>query len=148
MPTSPAVCYTHAIPCLTYQDAPAAIRWLVDVLGAEARQVYPGPGATVAHAELWLGSACVMLGSAKENGLPAGVGQGTVYVVAGDAHGVVDALHARVVRAGARIVTPLGDTSYGSREFACLDPEGNAWSVGTYVPPAAAAGGDEAAGRP
>lgn len=126
--------YTHAVPCLTYADAPAAIAWLVDVLGAEARHVYPGPEGTVAHAELWFGEACVMLGSRKEdNGLPQGMGQSTVYLVAEDAQ-AVEALHARAAASGARVVISLRDTDYGSREFGCLDPEGNAWSVGTYVP--------------
>ena len=47
-----------------------------------------------------------------------------------------DALHARAVAAGAKIETALHDTSYGSREFACRDPEGNLWSLGTYWPKA------------
>ena len=45
-----------------------------------------------------------------------------------------DALHATVKAAGARIETELYDTPYGSREFACRDPEGNLWSFGTYWP--------------
>jgi len=131
---APSTRYTHVVPCLTYADAPAAIAWLVDVLGAEARHVSPGPNGTVAHAELWFGGACVMLGSRKEGGpLPQDAGRGVVYLVTEDAQ-AVDAAHARAVAAGARVVVPPGDTDYGSHEFACLDPEGNAWSVGTYVP--------------
>ena len=30
----------------------------------------------------------------------------------------------------------LHDTDYGSRDFACRDPEGNLWSFGTYRPKA------------
>ncbi|MBR1205399.1 MULTISPECIES: hypothetical protein [unclassified Bradyrhizobium] len=30
----------------------------------------------------------------------------------------------------------LRDTDYGSRDFACRDPEGNLWSFGTYWPKA------------
>ena len=130
---------THAIPCLTYDDAPGAIRWLVEVLGAEARHVYPGSGDTVAHAELWFGAACVMLGSRKDSGLPDGTGRGTVYLVVATPE-AVDALHARAAASGTRIVNALRDTDYGSREFACRDPEGNAWSIGTYAPAAPAAG--------
>jgi uncharacterized glyoxalase superfamily protein PhnB len=131
---APARGATHAVPCLAYADAPAAVAWLVRVLGAEARHVYPGPDHTVAHAELWFGGACVMLGSLKEGALPPSApGQATVYVVLPDA-GAVDALHARAAEAGARIAIPLQDTPYGSRDFACLDPEGNGWSFGTYAP--------------
>jgi uncharacterized glyoxalase superfamily protein PhnB len=131
---APPLPCTHAIPCLTYRDAPAAVRWLVEVLGAEARQVHPGPDDTVAHAELWFGAGCVMLGSAKHDGrMPEGTGTGTVYLVLATRE-AVDALHARVVAAGARVTVPLRDTDYGSRDFVCRDPEGNAWSFGTYAP--------------
>lgn len=125
---------THAVPCLRYADAPAAVDWLVRVLGAEARHVYPGPDGTVAHAELWFGAACVMLGSLKPDGRPpTAPGQGAVYVVAPDA-AAVDALHARAVAAGAPIAITLRDTEYGSHDFGCLDPEGNFWGFGTYAP--------------
>lgn len=128
---------THAIPCLRYANAPAAIDWLVRVLGAEARHVYPGPNDTVAHAELWFGAGCVMLGSFKDDGMPPSIpGQSTVYIVAEDAD-AVDALHARAVAAGARISMSLHDTDYGSHDFGCLDPEGNSWGFGTYAPASA-----------
>jgi uncharacterized glyoxalase superfamily protein PhnB len=45
-----------------------------------------------------------------------------------------DKHHERAVAAGARIVHPLTDQDYGSREYSCMDPEGNLWSFGTYVP--------------
>lgn len=139
LPPLPAVRPTHAIPGLRYTDAPAAIAWLVEVFGAEARHVYPGPDGTVAHAELWFGDACVMLGSFKHDGAPpTRPGEGMLYVVAGSPD-AVDARHARAAAAGARIVMPLHDTDYGSRDFACADPEGNWWAFGSYVPPAAAA---------
>lgn len=139
LPPLPAVRPTHAIPALRYTDAPAAITWLVEVLGAEARHVYPGPDGTVAHAELWLGDACVMLGSFRADAAPpTRPGEGMVYVVAGSAD-AVDARHARAVAAGARIVTALHDTDYGSRDFACADPEGNWWAFGSYTPPTVAA---------
>ena len=35
-----------------------------------------------------------------------------------------------------RIEMELRDTDYGSRDFACRDPEGNLWSFGTYWPKA------------
>jgi len=30
------------------------------------------------------------------------------------------------------VLRPLAETDYGSTEFAFLDPEDNAWSVGSY----------------
>lgn len=136
MSTSPAAPttaqFTAVIAGLRYDDAPAAIAWLVDVLGAEARHVYPGPNGTVAHAELWFGGGCVMLGSVKDD-LPHRPGTGSTYVVASGPE-VVDAVHARAVAAGARIIRPLHETEYGSHDFGCADPEGNVWHFGTYAP--------------
>lgn len=131
-----AVPCTHAIPALTYAGAPAAIRWLVETLGADARTVHPGPDGTIAHAELWFGDGCVMLGSRTPgNPLPDGTGRTSVYLVLAS-RDAVDALHGRATAAGARIAIALRDTDYGSRDFACLDPEGNAWCFGTYAPAA------------
>lgn len=133
-PRTAAIPCTHAIPGLTYADAPAAIRWLVDALGAEARTVHAGPDGTVAHAELWFGAGCVMLGSRRTDGaLPDGAGRSSVYLVLAS-RDAVDAMHGRAVAAGARLAITLRDTDYGSRDFACLDPEGNAWCFGTYAP--------------
>ena len=122
--------FTHAIPCLTYDDARAAIAFLVDVLGAEARHVYDGPNGTVAHAELWFGNGCIMLGSARE-GMPARVT--AIYIVTDNA-ATVDTLYERARNAGATISMALRDTDYGSHDFACRDPEGNTWNFGTYAP--------------
>jgi uncharacterized glyoxalase superfamily protein PhnB len=139
LPPLPAVRCSHAIPGLHYQDAPAAIRWLVEVLGAEARRVYPGPDGTVAHAELWFGDGCVMLGSFRDDGLPpTRPGESSVYLVL-ESPEAVGAMFARATAGGARILRPLHDTAYGSRDFGCADPEGNVWHFGTYAPELAGA---------
>ncbi len=39
-------------PALRYDDAPAAVRFLVDVLGFTETLVVPGPEGSIAHAEL------------------------------------------------------------------------------------------------
>ncbi len=43
-----------------------------------------------------------------------------------------DALFARAAAAGAEVVRALRDEDYGSHGFTVRDPEGNAWSFGTY----------------
>jgi uncharacterized glyoxalase superfamily protein PhnB len=55
-------------------------------------------------------------------------GTGLVYVQTADP----DAVHTRAAAAGAEILQPLTDQPYGSRECAVRDPEGVAWSFGTY----------------
>ena len=132
-PISTAKCKA-AIPCVNFTDAHAGIKWLVDTLSADARHVHDGPDNTVAHAELWFGNSCVMIGSLKDNGMPPHrAGESAVYIVA-DSATLVDALYARVQAANARIAITLRDTDYGSHDFGVLDPEGNFWGFGTYMP--------------
>lgn len=132
-PNSAARCKA-SIPSVSYTDAHAGIKWLVDTLGAEARHVYDGPDNTVAHAELWFGNACVMIGSLKDNGMPPHqAGESAVYIVA-DSAALIDELYARVQETNARIAITLRDTDYGSHDFSVFDPEGNFWSFGTYMP--------------
>lgn len=127
---------THAIPCIPYDDAEVAIDWLVRTFGAEARQVFRTADGLVSHGELWFGAGCVMTNSIKANRVRTSrPGEAAVYIVAPDA-AAVDRLHESAVNAGATIVISLRDTDYGSHDFACLDPEGNFWSFGTYAPPA------------
>ena len=127
-------------PSARYNDAKAAIAWLTSVLGFEARVVHPGEGESIAHAELSLGGNLIMVGTAKSDCFgqsPKSVGgvTGAVYIAL-DSPAHIDAAYARAKAAGGDIVRDLGDTDYGSREFAVADPEGHVWSFGTYRPQA------------
>jgi uncharacterized glyoxalase superfamily protein PhnB len=117
------------IPTFRYDDARAAIAFLIDAFGFEEHAVYEGAGVVV-HAELKLGDAYIMLGAVREGNADLAGGPSTTYVVVDDP----DAHHARAVAAGAEIVRELTDQDYGSREYAAKDPGGNVWSFGTYRP--------------
>lgn len=119
----------NLFPALRYQNAPAAIDWLVDVFGFTKQAVFANPDGSIGHAQLQLGTAVVGLNSAITiPGNPwSEVGQG-IYVALKD----VDAHHARAVKAGAEIVMPLEDKSYGSREYGARDLDGHLWGFGTY----------------
>ena len=56
------------VPCLRYDNAPAAIKWLVDVFGFEEHLVVPGENDTIVHAQLSFGPGMIMLGSDKNDG--------------------------------------------------------------------------------
>ena len=124
------------IPCLQYRDARAAIDWLGRAFGFEKHALHEGPDGTVAHAEIRLGSAFVMLGSNTnalfnwKSPLDAGCVTQSIYIVLGD----VDAHCARARAAGAEIVRDLNTTDYGSREYTARDPDGHLWHFGTYRP--------------
>jgi uncharacterized glyoxalase superfamily protein PhnB len=124
-------------PTVSYRDADAALAFLADVLGFTAVTVHRGgPERPVTHAELrWPGGGGVMLGSEPVGGRWSGgagaPGTSAVYLstsVAG-----LDAVAARVRDAGWVVLRSLAETDYGAREMAVADPEGNAWSVGTYL---------------
>lgn len=121
-------------PCLHYQDAPAAIDWLERAFGFRKLMAIPNPDGSIAHAEVQLDGAVVMVGSAKpERGwlsprdLP-GLNQ-TVYLVVAD----VDAHYQTARAAGAEIVDELVDHDYG-RMYTARDLEGHVWSFGNYRP--------------
>lgn len=125
-------------PALRYRDAPAMIGWLQKAFGFEKHVVYEGPDGSIAHAQLALGSAMIMLGGVRDDeygalaGEPGGKSGQAIYVAVDDA----DAHHARAKAAGAEIVMGLTDQDYGSRDYICRDPEGYLWCFGTYWPKA------------
>jgi uncharacterized glyoxalase superfamily protein PhnB len=117
-------------PTLSYDDAQAAIDFLVEAFGATRHAVYSGDDGTIQHAELRFGNGIVMLGSSSGE-MPATRGRsGGVYIVVADP----DEHCARAREAGAEIVRELHDTEYGSRTYAAKDLEGNSWYFGTYQP--------------
>jgi uncharacterized glyoxalase superfamily protein PhnB len=120
-------------PTLTYRDAPAAIRFLVEGFGFEEHLVVPGAAdGEVVHCELvWPEGGGVMLGSAQRSVGEVGataVGAASVYVVTDRP----DEIHAQALARGATEIRGLKDEDYGSRGFTVADPEGNRWSFGTY----------------
>lgn len=122
-------------PTLNYVDAPAAIRFLVDVFGFEAVLVVPGEDdSVVEHAQLrWPEGGGVMLGTANRPGnvfSERPLGAASTYVVTDD----LDRVHESAMAAGCLVVRALQVEEYGggSRGFSVRDPEGNIWSFGDY----------------
>ena len=134
----------HAlIPCLRYEDAPAAILFLCDAFGFVPHVVYTDEDdqQIVHHAQLLLDGNMIMLGSVRDDAddnlygwMTPGEAEGItmcVYAVVAD----VDAHHAIAVAAGAEIVTPPHDNQgYPGRGYDARDPEGHVWSFGSYDP--------------
>lgn len=135
----PAPPYPTITPSLLYHDAPAAIDWLERAFGFRRHLVVPGPGNSIAHAQLTFGHGMVMLGSAESFSHPemmtsvraaGGIGTQAVCVRVDD----VDGHHDRAVAAGAVVTLPLQDVPYGGRAYSCRDPEGHVWHFGSYDP--------------
>ena len=129
---------SHLIPSMRYRDAAAAIDWLCRVLGFSRYLVVQGEGSVIAHAQLTLGDGMIMLGSERDDDFgqvlavpgPQGVNTQSAYMVVDDPQ----ALYDRAVEARAEIVMTLQHPEYGGAFFACRDPEGHVWSIGSYDP--------------
>jgi uncharacterized glyoxalase superfamily protein PhnB len=117
-------------PVFRYQDAHGAMDWLTRAYGFTRHEVFEGPDHSIVHAELRLGPGALVLSSAG-----AAIGQNPWSTVRCGLYlctAAVDAIHDRARAAGADIVQPINDTSYGAREFSLRDPGGHLWSFGTY----------------
>ena len=119
------------IPTFHYDDAHAAMDFLERAFGFERRGVFEGDGI-VQHAELEGYGGWIMLGSSRPDS-PYDIGKQSVYVVIDED---VDAHCERARAAGADVFREPQDQPYGGRDYSCRDPEGNAWSFGSYAPKA------------
>jgi uncharacterized glyoxalase superfamily protein PhnB len=128
------------IPSIRYENAPAAIDFLVRAFGFERHAVHADPAdpSIIHHAPLVWQNQMIMLGSPRHDprycwrlAREAGGVTTSLYLVVDDP----DAHHARAAAAGAEIVGPPHDNEgYPGRGYEARDPEGNAWSFGSYDP--------------
>ncbi|WP_293881309.1 VOC family protein [Sphingomonas sp.] len=137
MPVRPAI-----IPCLRYADAPAAIDFLCEAFGFVRHAVYAEPNdpKLIHHAQLIRDDQMIMLSTAVSSEFStaapmvsvaeAGGNTQSAYIVIDD----VDAHAATARAAGAQIYMEPKDQEYGGRGYGARDPEGNAWSFGSYDP--------------
>jgi PhnB protein len=128
--------YRRITPCLVVDGAAKAIEFYADVFGATERMRFPGPGGGVAHAELEIGDAVLIVEDADPHrgtsapppgGLPGTPVFQFVYVED------VDATVARAAELGATVRRPPEDQFYGDRDAFLVDPFGQAWTVATHV---------------
>lgn len=119
------------IPALRYNDSASALQFLQQVFGLTPGALVTNDDGSIAHAELWIGDGCVMIGQMHDivPWLPE-PGTGNVYAVVDDPDRHFDITKV----AGADILVEPYDTDYGSREYSVRDVEGNVWSFGTYLP--------------
>jgi uncharacterized glyoxalase superfamily protein PhnB len=120
-----------------YRDAPAAITWLGKAFGFEPTMQFPDEQGGIAHSELRLGDAVIVVFSdhdgyerAPRKGETCGLG---IYLtVAGQSD--VDAIHQQAVGAGATSVWQPEMSEYGNYRCRVLDLEGFEWTFGTHRP--------------
>lgn len=120
-------------PYLGVSDAVSAIEFYKK--GFRAVELYrlSDPSGKIAHAEIKIGNAAVMLADEHPdhghfspqslNGSPV-----ALHIYVGD----VDAFVSRAVEAGAKILQPVEDQFYGDRSGKIEDPFGHLWMISTH----------------
>lgn len=128
--------YNTLTPYLVIKDAAKAIDYYKKVFGATELVRMPGPGGTVAHAELQIGDSRIML--ADEN--PAmGQGYTSASTIGGSPVSLyvylpnVDEVFKRAIAEGAKELKPVQDQFYGDRSGFLRDPFGHLWGIATHV---------------
>ncbi len=128
--------YRRVTPVLVVSDAVRALAFYAEVFGATERSRFPGPGGTVAHAEIEIGDSVVIVEDASPSmgtlAPPAGGLEGTpahLFLYVDDVDAVVD----RALKGGATLKRPAQDQFYGDRDAFIVDPAGHAWVVATHI---------------
>ena len=126
--------YTAVTPYLTITGAAKAIEFYKRAFGAEETMRLAMPDGKIAHAEISIGGARVMLHdeAPQWNALsPQTVGDtsSTVMLYVDDADAVVK----RAADAGATVTMPVADQFYGDRCGNIKDPFGHKWAIATHV---------------
>jgi PhnB protein len=124
----------HAVtPYLIIKGASRAIDFYKNAFGATEIMRMPGPGGSIAHAEIKIGDSPIMLADEQQQGpyrSPESFG-GTpvslmIYVPD------VDKTFTQAIDAGAKEDRAVQDQFYGDRSGNLTDPFGHAWTVSTH----------------
>jgi PhnB protein len=128
--------YRRVTPCLVVHSGVKALEFYAEVFGATERMRFPGPGGTVAHAEMQIGDSVVIVeDEVPEQGSkappPGGVAgsPSSLFLYVED----VDAVIARAVQLGATLQRAPQDQFYGDRDGYIVDPFGHGWTIATHV---------------
>lgn len=128
--------YRRITPSLTVQGAGKALAFYGAVFGATERMRVPGPGGTIAHAEIQVGdSVLIVEDEDPQRGTkappPGGLdgSPASLFIYVED----VDAVIAHAVELGATLQRPAQDQFYGDRDGYIVDPFGHGWTIASHV---------------
>ena len=111
-----------AVPILAVSDVAAAVEYYKRVLGFEIAWQWGEPPR--------LASVCrdqVELNLSQSTGAKPAISR-VYFQMTG-----IDAYYAGLAAAGAKVAVPIGDRTYGMRDFRIVDPSGNELSFGEEI---------------
>lgn len=120
--------YPQISPYLIVDEPAVLIQFIVDVFGGKETRRHEDDKGRIAHAEMRIGDAVVMLGGATAQ-WPAATAAMYLYVED------TDAAYQRGLAAGATSLQEPADQFYGDRSAGIKDRFGNQWFIGTHIEP-------------
>lgn len=125
--------YQSAIPMLAVQNAASAIEFYQRAFSATELCRLHDPDGNIAHAEIQIGQARLMLADEypEHNISPQSLGNSTVIIHLYVEN--VDAMVNQAVSAGATLVYPVEDQFYGDRSGRLVDPFGHIWILASQI---------------
>ena len=115
----------HTItPNIIVDDAEQAVAFFKQAFKASETYRLTLSSGKITHCEIRLGDSIFNLGASMD-GWPAHGLVAQIYVEDSDA------LFDRAVQAGAKVIMPMTDMFFGSREGRLADPFGNVWTIAT-----------------
>ena len=125
--------YQEVTPYMSIRGAARAIDFYKKAFGAKELMRMPGPEGKLGHAEIAIGASRIMLSDEYPEmdflG-PESRGGSAVHIHVYVKN--VDALAARAVKAGAKLIRPVEDQFYGDRSGSVQDPFGHVWHFATH----------------
>jgi PhnB protein len=118
--------YTAVTPYLIVKDVDKLLQFMKAAFNAQVKEEHRMPDGTVAHADVMIGGAHVMMGQAGGR-WPEKLGSIMLYVP--DA----DATYEAALQAGATSVHEMTTQFYGDRSGGVQDPSGVTWWISTHV---------------
>ena len=126
---------TGLTSAICYRDPKAALNFLEAAFGFELAMLIETEEGHVAHSEMRLGDALIMVGNewTDDHKSPASIGGKNTQTVHIHIDTDVDAHCARARAAGFEILMAPETQFYGDRSYRCRDPEGHIWTIGQTV---------------
>lgn len=134
MPSAVPEGYTSVTPYLIVHDGPAALAWYQRTLDAAVTVRLDNGDGRIAHAELRIGNAMIMVADdvpgslARSPRVHGGSPVGFLLYVED-----VDRTVERALNEGAVLKRPVLDQFYGDRSGTVEDPFGYVWTIATHI---------------